>query len=108
MYGIHFTILAVGLNYNKLGSGTCLNSAGQHPPWEQGTSANNHPDTCFEDCKNRASIINRVCTGFDVRPKCAYYFDEEVTTAQIGGSIEGCYKVRTEGMFFNKFIMLVH
>ena len=105
--GYILLFLAVGLNYNKLGSGTCLNSAGQHPPWEQGTSANNHPDTCFEDCKKRASIINRICTGFDIRPKCAYYYDEEITTTQFGGSIEGCYKVRTEGKFFNEFIRLV-
>ena len=100
-------MLADDLEYIKLGSGTCLNSAGQHPPWEQGTSANNDPDTCFEDCKKRASVISRICTGFDLRPKCAFYFDEEVTTAQFGGSIEGCYKVTTEGIWLNKFIQLI-
>ena len=100
-------MLADDLEYIKLGSGTCLNSAGQHPPWEQGTSVNNHPNTCFEDCKKRASAINRICTGFDIRLGCVYYFDEIIAKTQPGIGIEGCYKVTPEGIYANRFIQLM-
>ena len=84
-----------------IGSGSCLNSDGQHPPYEFGTSVSNDPDTCFEECEKRASATNRKCTGFDIRPKCCYYFDEEITTTKVAPtSSKGCYKVTATGIGF--------
>ena len=89
------------MGYKKIGSGSCLNSEGQHPPFEFGTSVNNDPATCFGECKKSASATNRKCTGFDIRPKCAYYFDEEITTTKVATSeSKGCYKVTTTGIGF--------
>ena len=84
-----------------IGSGSCLNSDGQHPPYEVGTSVDNDPHTCFGECEKRASATNRKCTGFDIRPKCCYYFDEEITTAKVATTTsKGCYKATTAGIDF--------
>ena len=84
-----------------IGRGSCLNSDGQHPPYEVGTSVSNDPDNCFEECEKRASATNKKCTGFDIRPKCCYYFDEEITTTKVATTTsKGCYKVTTAGIGF--------
>ena len=90
--------------YVRIGSGSCWNSIGQHPPYEFGTASNNSPESCYQECKTRATARGGRCTGFDVRPGCVYYFDEEVTqpkTASIES--EGCYRLLS-GILLRMFL----
>ena len=43
----------------------------------------------------RASVLGKYCTGFDIRPKCVYYFDDEITKNKVASypRAPGCYKV---------------